>query len=329
MDTPSTPTTRWLTRLLLVASCQASVAALTFPANATAEQAKPQSEQTAPLTKPPLVVHHKQAELSSDNSYLFEVELIVLALDKTLVDFGPYQLEPVQPVNRVRSLQALSQNTYPNLVLLLSYEDELASNANLRYIPQAVDSGIFSYRLCFVRDELKQQAAQIRQLEQLKPFQFGSGTGWVDSKILRHNGLQVVESDSLLSLYRMTKAGRIDFFCRGLGEYYNEQKQQALNLTLSADSSLLLYYPLPKFFFAHKDNQALLQRLQQGLARAKADGSLAQLWQKHQGPALAAAQLSQRRLITLQNPLIRSLPPALIEDSISAHTVTSTASSSP
>ncbi len=309
MDNRLRSTTGWLAWLLAVASSIGTAAA--------------QNTQTA--EPPPLIVHHKQAELSSSSSYLFEVELVILALEKTRSDFGPYQLQAVQPVNRVRSLQALSQNTHPNLVLLLSYDDELARNSDLRYIPLAVDGGIFSYRLCFMRDDIKSQAAQIHQLSQLTHFNFGSGTGWVDSKILRHNGLPVVESDSLLSLYRMTKAGRIDFLCRGLGEYYNEQKQQALNLTLSADSSLLLYYPLPKFFFTHKNSKALLQRLQQGLERAKADGSFSQLWLKHHGAALEAAQLSQRQLITLENPLIRSLPRHLIKDDVKPESAASSA----
>ena len=53
-------------------------------------------------------------------------------------------------------------------------------------------------------------------------------------------------------------------------------------------------------------NQQLAERLQLGLQRAQADGSLRQLFMQHHGQLLQQAQLSKRRLFLLSNP---SLPP--------------------
>lgn len=255
----------------------------------------------------PLLVTHKLPELGSSERSLHEVEVLRLALDKTIAEFGPYELRGIPPMNRARTLVSLSHNLYPNLVLQMSYEDELPEKQNLSYIPFPLDLGAFSYRVCFARDELQNRKKPIRQFNDLKNYTFGSGIGWSDSKILRANGLNVVESNSVISLFRMTKAGRVDFFCRAPMEMAFEQQFQG-NLGLTADQEIALYYPLPKFFFTHKDNKALLARIQKGLEIAYADGSFHQLWRSRHGKGIEQAKLNQRRIFKLSNPLVKNLP---------------------
>ena len=255
----------------------------------------------------PLIITHKLPELNSEERVLHEVEVLQLALDKTVAEFGPYELRGIPPMNRARTLAALSHNVYPNLILQMSYEDELAEQDKLAFIPFPLDRGALSYRICFMRDTIKKSIGDITQITQLQNYSFGSGIGWADSKILRHNNLQVVESGTVVSLFRMTKAGRIDLFCRGPMEFFYEQ-QDPNSLGLTSDSHLALYYPLPKFFFAHKDNPAALDRVQKGLEIAYQDGSFNNLWSKRHITALTRAQLKQRNLIKLENPLIKHLP---------------------
>ncbi|HSC68527.1 MAG TPA: hypothetical protein VLC79_12595 [Cellvibrio sp.] len=258
-------------------------------------------------SQPPLVITHKLPELNSNERILHEVEVLQLALDKTVPAFGPYELRGIPPMNRARTLAALSHNAYPNLILQMSYEDELTDQAKLAYIPFPLDRGALSYRICFMRDAFKANAASITSLEQLQKYHLGVGIGWADGKILRHNGVQVVESGTVVSLFRMTKAGRIDLFCRGPLEFFYEQ-QDPSSLKLTSDDKLALYYPLPKFFFAHKDSQAALDRVQKGLELAYKDGSFNQLWRKRHIKAIERAQLNRRNLIKLENPLIQHLP---------------------
>jgi hypothetical protein len=262
------------------------------------------SAQTNPQT--PLIVTHKLPELNSTERVLHEVEVLKLALDKTIAEFGPYELHGIPPMNRARTLVALSHNAYPNLILQMSYEDELAEQEKLAFIPFPLDRGALSYRICFMRDSLNATAKSITRLNQLKDYHFGIGIGWADGKILRHNGLRVVESNSVVSLFRMTKAGRIDFFCRGSSEFFYEQ-QDPNSLGLTGDTHLALYYPLPKFFFAHKDSQLALNRVQKGLEIAYKDGSFNKLWRQRHMNTLERAQLKQRNIIKLQNPLITHL----------------------
>lgn len=255
--------------------------------------------------QPPLIITHKLPELNSNERVLHEVEVLKLALDKTTPEFGPYELRGIPPMNRARTLVALSHNVYPNLILQMSYEDELAEQ-NLAFIPFPLDRGALSYRICFMRDSLNAATNSITHLDQLRNYHFGIGIGWADGKILRHNGLQVIEASSVVSLFRMTKAGRIDFFCRGPSEFLYEQ-QDPNSLGLASDTHLALYYPLPKFFFAHKDSKAALDRVQKGLEIAYKDGSFSRLWSNRHMNAIERAQLKQRNLIKLENPLIKHL----------------------
>ena len=255
----------------------------------------------------PLIITHKLPELNSEERVLHEVEILQLALDKTVAEFGPYELRGIPPMNRARTLAALRHNVYPNLILQMSYEDELAEQDKLAFIPFPLDRGALSYRICFMRDTIKKFIGDLTRITQLEHYSFASGIGWADTKILRHNNLSVVESGTVVSLFRMTKAGRIDLFCRGPMEFFYEQ-QDPNSLGLTSDTHLALYYPLPKFFFAHKDNQAALDRVQKGLEIAYQDGSFNNLWSKRHITALTRAQLKQRNLIKLENPLIKHLP---------------------
>lgn len=262
--------------------------------------------QYAPKQTTPVVVTHKLPEITSEERVLHEVEVLELALEKTRAEFGPYELRGIPPMNRARTLAVLHNNIYPNLVLQMSYEDDLADQEKLAFIPFPLDRGALSYRICFMRDELKPKVKKITRIEQLKRFTFGTGIGWADTKVLRHNDLQVIEANSVINLFRMTKAGRVDFFCRGPSEYFYE-RQHHTSLGLSSDKELALYYPLPKFFFAHKDNQPLLDRIKKGLDIAYKDGSFNKLWRKRHGQGLQNANLKNRNLVKMENPLIKRL----------------------
>ncbi len=263
-------------------------------------------ESPATTSKSPLIITHKLPEINSSERVLHEVEVLQLALDKTLAEYGPYELRGIPPMNRARTLAALHNNIYPNLILQMSYEDNLADQEKLAYIPFPLDRGALSYRICFMRDDLKPKVSDITRIEQLKQYTFGTGIGWSDTKILRHNQLQVIEANSVVNLFRMTKAGRVDFFCRGPSEYLYERSHES-SLGLSSDNQMALYYPLPKFFFTHKDNQPALERIKRGLDIAYRDGSFNKLWRKRHNQGLEDAQLQKRNLVKMENPLIKHL----------------------
>ncbi|GGY69912.1 hypothetical protein GCM10011613_12850 [Cellvibrio zantedeschiae] len=265
---------------------------------------------THAITEPvlPVVVSVKKPELKNNTQQLSEVDVINLALEKTKASYGPFELRPIPPMNRARTLSALNNNIYPNLVMMMSYEDDMVAKNPYEYIDIPIDFGANSYRICFMRPALKAKLKSVQSIDELRRYTFGAGIGWLDIKILRHHGFKVIEQTNVQSLIRMTKAGRVDFFCRGFNEIFNEIKNEPETEGLSYDESFLLYYPLPKFLFANSNNSAILKRIQQGLVIAEKDGSLHKLWMMQNKENIAASQFNKRRIFRLSNPYIKNLP---------------------
>lgn len=255
----------------------------------------------------PLVVSVKKPELKNNNYHLTEVEIIKLALDKTLATDGPYEIREIPAMNRARTLSALSNNIYPNLALMMSYDDEIVAQNLLSFIDIPIDFGANSYRICLMRQDLKAELSKVTSLAQLRKYTFGAGIGWLDVKILRYNDFKVVEQNSAQNIVRMTKAGRVDLFCRGFGEIFFELQHDVETTGLAYDETFALYYPLPKFLFFHKSSTQALARIKRGLVIADHDGSLKSLWMKNNQLGIDKSNLKKRRIFRLQNPYINNL----------------------
>jgi len=253
-----------------------------------------------------LVVTHKLPEFGDLKRKTFEQQVIQLALEKTQKKVGAFEMVPINVISRTHAIAALSQNLYKNFVIALSYEDALLESGNLIYIPFPVELGALSYRICYANKNLTAQVQQIENLSQLKKYKVGVGAGWVDAKILHYHGVQIVEGSNITGLFRMTQAGRVDFFCPSPTEYFNELRSAKIT-DLQLDNKLALYYPLPKFLFSHKSNQALMDRLKDGIDIAFKDGSYQQLWRSVHEQDLKRAKLNERHFINMENPFITTL----------------------
>lgn len=255
----------------------------------------------------PLVVSVKKPELKNNNYHLTEVDIIKLALDKTLPTDGPYEIYEIPSMNRARTLSALSNNIYPNLALMMSYDDDVVAQNLLSYIDIPIDFGANSYRICLLRQDLKDEVSKVTTLAQLRKYTFGAGIGWLDVKILRQNDFKVIEQNSAQNIVRMTKAGRVDLFCRGFGEIFFELQHDVETTGLAYDETFALYYPLPKFLFFHKSSTKAFDRIRRGLVIADHDGSLKDLWIKNNQLGIEKSKLNKRRIFRLQNPFIKNL----------------------
>ena len=253
-----------------------------------------------------LIVTHKLPEYGDLERKTYEQLVIELALEKTRQRVGAFEMVPVNVISRTHAIAALSQNLYQNFVMVLSYEDSLLESGNLIYIPFPVELGALSYRICYANSKLATQVQEIDSLQELKAYKVGIGAGWVDAKILHHHGVQIVEGSNITGLFRMTQAGRADLFCPSPTEYFHElRKEKASDLQL--ENKLALYYPLPKFLFSHKSNQALMDRIKEGIDIAYKDGSFQQLWREVHEADLKRAKLHERHFINMENPFISTL----------------------
>lgn len=253
------------------------------------------------------VFTHRVPEAYASNTPTYEVSVLKLALEKTIAEYGPYEFKAAPKINVSRSLQSIKANTFPNYFASLGYNDNYGKPEEITYIPFPVDLGVLSYRTCFVSQEAAAKIAQINTLDDLRKLSMGQGRGWVDGAILKHNGFEVVEVEPYPNLFKMVAAHRLDLFCRGANEIKEEYARWGQTEGLSYDRHLLIYYPMPIFFYTNSQNKTAIARVTKGLHKAYADGSLMKLWRAHHQASVDFAELDKRKVFRLENPLVKSI----------------------
>lgn len=250
-----------------------------------------------------LIVTLPSPESKSDPRHSYTFKLIRLALEETATAPEDYELRLTPPMNTARALIEISKDAFPNLLVMTSFQNEFLDKG-LDYVRMPIDFGVTGYRICFVSPQAYPAFSKVQTLDDLKPFNIGQGVGWADVKILRYNGLKVTEVPSYESLFNMVAASRIDLFCRGINELEPEFKAHQAISNLGYNENIALAYPLPRFFFSSKTNQAALRRIETGMQRAYKNGSMKKLWLDEFREALSFSKLPKRKIIYLQTPNI-------------------------
>lgn len=253
------------------------------------------------------VFTHRVPEAYASNTPNYEVSVLKLALDKTRAEYGDYELKPAPKINVNRSIQSIKANTFPNYFASLGYRETYNNDPDIAYIRFPVDLGVLSYRTCFVSTKILDQVAKINTLDELRELSMGQGRGWVDGVILKQNGFKVVEVEPYPILFKMAAAHRFDLFCRGANEIKEEYERWGKIEGLSYDRALLIYYPMPIFFYTNSHNKEAIARVTKGLLKAYADGSLLKLWRDHHQASVDFAALNKRKIFRLDNPLVKSI----------------------
>lgn len=244
-------------------------------------------------------------EAATDQRYLYAWHILRTALDKTNARFGPYKLKQAPVMTESRQIRELSQHSGIISVMYLDTRQELEDQ--LLPVRIAVDKNLMSYRVLLVRDELINTLAGVQTLADLLPFSFGFGLGWSDVEIFKHHKFNVVTGSSYDGLFYMLANKRFDIFSRGANEVLAEYAiyhQKYPNLRI--EPNLLLYYPMPAYFWFSKDEtgKKLAERVEIGMQMMQRDGSFDAIFQQYYADDLQQLQLSQRRLLKLDNPLL-------------------------
>jgi hypothetical protein len=246
--------------------------------------------------------------LVPDTSLEYDWIVLRAALDKTAARFGPYKLEPSgEPLSVPRLLQEMARQDGSINVIARATDRELEEKFQPIRIP--IDRGLMGMRLLVVRKADLPRFAAVRTLEDLKRFSAGQGKGWIDTEVLGAAGISVVESPRPESLYGMLEAGRFDFFPRALDEAPREYAlQHKVRPGIALEPTLMLRYPLPRYFFVRRDAQGdlLAARIRAGMELMVQDGTLAALFRQHKARLVERAAIGRRRIIELRNP---ALPP--------------------
>ena len=147
-------------------------------------------------------------------------------------------------------------------------------------------------------------------MAQLRHLTGGFGRQWADLAVFEANQLPVVAGPGTEALLGMLRARRFDYLQRGVTEAFAELANFEGRDELMVEPHLALHYPLPVYFMTRPDKRPLLQRLQQGLQRARQDGSFRRLLDQHQGRDWVRAGIERRQVLELVSPWPELLAPS-------------------
>jgi len=234
---------------------------------------------------------------------VYALAQLQLALDKA---GSRLRLEPSHySMEQERALVSLEHNDRLDVAWSMT---SIEREQRLLPVRIPLDKGLFGWRIALLPKDRAQLLKTVRTLDDLRQFSAGQGHDWPDSEILRGHALPIKVSASYGSLFRMLQARRFDYFPRSVIEVWDELEHPR-GQQLVVDSHVLLHYPTALYFFFSRKQPELAETVRIGMEKAIADGSFERLFQQHFAASLQRAQLEQRQLIRLNNPLLPNATP--------------------
>nr|WP_315463415.1 hypothetical protein [uncultured Rhodoferax sp.] len=258
----------------------------------------------------PMQYIYPPPESGADVRLNFYWDILQLALDETQSTWGPYALQPGPKVMTPARAEMQLGNSQD--ISVMARTTSLEQEKKLRPIRIPLDKGLTGYRLFLIKGSQQAAYSGIRDTTALRQFRIGQAAGWIDTEILRHAGLNVVTGPTYESLFPMLAAGRFDLFSRGINEISAEFSAHATTYPdLAVEKKLLLYYPLPRYFFFPRTPQGekLAQRAEEGLRLLMRNGKYQKRYAQFKKSILADLHLSGRRVIRIANPTLSQETP--------------------
>ncbi len=278
----------------------AVVAALIGPCSVTAQPATPAA----------MVYVYPPQESGDDQRMNYYWELLQSALDATAPKWGPYVLAASDVVMNADRAQALLSHS--QTITLMVRTTSMERESLVRPVLLPLDKGLIGYRLFLIQKPTQAKLAHVHSLEDLKAFSIGQSSRWVDTQILRSAGLTVEQGTTYASLFKMLEVGRFDLFSRGVNEIGNEFRVgRKTNRDLRIDRYLLLYYPLPRYYFfaPTPEGERLAKRVEEGLHMLIDNGQFDRQYKAYKRSVLADLQLSGRHVLRIANPTLSPQTP--------------------
>ena len=253
--------------------------------------------------KPVMRYVYNGPESARDVRYQYHWEILRTALEKTRPKWGDYLIVASEVMTEQRQQLELKNATGKLNVMYLGTTPEFERNLIGIHIP--VDKSLGSYNVFLIRDGEQGRFANVRTLDDLRKFSYGLGLGWIDVGILRANHFNVVTGSSYDGLFEMLGQKRFDVFLRAAIEVLDEyEKQRGKEKRLAIEQTILLYYPLPMYFWFPKteEGRRLAARAEEGMRMMIADGTYDRIFDRYQRKKIETLRLKERKLFTIVNP---------------------------
>lgn len=225
-------------------------------------------------------------------------------LAETEAEYGPVRVESVRDrLSQGRLLAELKAGRIDVTWTGTNIERE----REVRPIRIPIDMGLIGQRVPVIRAERAADFATVRGLADLKRFTACQGAQWPDADVLAASGLPQVTNVHFDQLYAMLRAGRCDYFARGVAEVAGEFAVYG-GPDLMVFDWLVVAYPMPVYFFVSPRRDDLARRLEAGLRAMVATGTLRQMLSTHPSTrgAFPLERFGDATVIRLPNP---RLPP--------------------
>ncbi|MFZ6798495.1 hypothetical protein [Undibacterium sp. Di24W] len=166
-----------------------------------------------------------------------------------------------------------------------------------------IDKGLIGWRIALVNNNHKNIFTGINRLEQLRAYAAGQEFDWPDVDILRANQLKVFTSNAYDPLFAMLEAGRFDYFPRSIFEIWSDLENHQ-QYQIQAEQNVILHYQSACYFFITPRRPELAEDLRIGFEKIIANGIFERLFQKYNQTSIDRANIKQRTVIQLKNPLL-------------------------
>ena len=235
----------------------------------------------------------------SDARAQYPIALLKLALDKTGVN---YELRPSDRILLTsKALRQLRENREVNVVWSMTDSQREKELTPIR-IPIA--KGLIGLRVFVINQNKKAKFNDVLSLTDMRKLVPIQGEEWPDTKILQANGFNVFTVPEFREAYNMIKQGKGDFFPRSVMEVNAELEVEGRRNSLYLEPSMALYYPTAMYYFVNSSNKTLANLIETGLNRAIDDGSFDALFESTYSPILESLGVNERKIFTLENPLL-------------------------
>lgn len=252
-------------------------------------------------TLSPMEVRTPAPENQDDPRFAWSVEVLTMALKATESDFGPWNLILETRVsNRTRLETELEKGGLINVALLPSCT---INEKRFVRISHVADRGLLGYRIAVIRAGEQDRFSGIKRVSDLATFSVGSGRNWHISKTFIENDLPVTLWPDLDGLYNLLSIGRVDYLSRSVYEITRElDHYKSLYPDLDIEQTFLVRTPIAMWLYVSVGEDSLRDRLEAGMDRILADGSLKARFDELFRKDLEALNLKNRRIIILDDP---------------------------
>ncbi len=166
-----------------------------------------------------------------------------------------------------------------------------------------IRKGIQGFRTFLILKKNQVMLSKVKTIEEFKKIPTGSGQQWSTTRVLMENGFNVVTGTDYEGLFKMLINDRFITFGRGINETPVEYAQRKdIYPDLAIEQNLLLYIPLPTYYFVTPKKPKLAERIEKGLITLIDNGTFDVIFNQHFGKIIKNTNLSKRRIFNINNP---------------------------